>query len=199
MGDALTRVLVAEDDPTPREVLERMLVRWGYEVILAEDGREAWERINRADCPGLLVLDRLMPGLDGMELCRRARALERPNPFYIVLLTGLGNKDAIVEGLEAGADDYIAKPFNAAELRARIRVGQRIVQLQEALNRRVAELQHALDHVKTLQGLLPICMYCHRIRADESSWEQIDHYLTEHTDARLSHGLCPECAKQGLR
>jgi phosphoserine phosphatase RsbU/P len=155
--------------------------------------------IKMSGCPGLLVLDRMMPGIDGLELCRRARALDHGDPFYIILLTGLGEKEEIVAGLEAGADDYMTKPFNMAELRARVRVGQRVLRLQGALGDRVEDLQDALDHVKTLQGLLPICMYCHKIRAeDETTWEQIDEYLTEHTDVQLSHGLCPECAEKGL-
>jgi phosphoserine phosphatase RsbU/P len=197
---AQPQVLVAEDDPAPRAVLERMLERWGFEVHLAHNGAEAWELIKTPRCPGLLILDRRMPGVDGVELCWRARALERSNAFYIILLTGLDQKDDIVTGLDAGADDYMTKPFHMAELRARVQVGQRVLKLQDALTRRVDELQDALDHVKTLQGLLPICMYCHKIRSDdESTWEQIDQYLMEHTDAKLSHGLCPECAVKGLR
>lgn len=193
-------VLVAEDDPTSRKVLMIMLRRWGHETIETVDGGAAWAAIQRPDCPDLLILDWMMPGIDGVELCQRVRALEREVPPFIILLTALDRKGDVVKGLEAGANDYVTKPFNSAELRARVGVGLQMTALQRALTERVDELQHALDHVKTLQGLLPICMYCHKIRGeDDTTWEQIDQYLMAHTDAQLSHGLCPECAKQGLR
>ncbi len=187
------KVLIADDDPTSRMMLERMVQKWGYEVISARSGDEAWDVLQGEDGPKLAVLDWMMPGMDGVEVCRRVRAMDESSPTYIILLTARDRKQDTVAGLEAGADDYVTKPFDSAELRARVQVGERVVQLQTALSSKVAELQHALDHVKTLQGILPICMHCHKIRNDEESWQRVEEYISQHSDAEFSHGLCPEC------
>ena len=178
-------------------MLEARLVRWGHEVVCAEDGDEAWRLLQAEDAPRLLVLDRMMPGLSGLDLCSQIRARETSVlPCYIILLTGLVDKEDIVAGFDAGADDYVTKPFNSAELRARIKNGQRILELQLSLARRVEDLEKTLAHVKTLQGILPICMHCHKIRDDHESWQKIENYIQEHTDAQFSHGLCPECLER---
>jgi len=190
------KILAAEDDRTSRLLLESVLKKWGYEVVSACDGNEAWAALQAEDAPRLAVLDWMMPGMDGIEICRKVRAQDERHPTYIILLTALGRKEDIVQGLEAGADDYVTKPFDSRELQARVRAGQRVVELQSALANRVAELQEALDHVKTLQGILPICMHCHRIRDDNESWQRIDAYISEHSDAEFSHGLCPECLEK---
>ena len=187
------KVLVAEDDLTSRKLLENLLKKWGYEVVTTRDGNEAWAVFQAEDAPQLAVLDWMMPGMDGVDLCRRVRCLNVSNPMYLILLTTMGQKEDVVAGLNAGADDYVVKPFDGDELRARIRVGQRVVELQSSLANHVEELQEAVSHIKKLQGMLPICMYCHKIRNDQESWEQIDKYLTAHSDATFSHSLCPEC------
>ncbi|NIA16275.1 MAG: response regulator [Nitrospiraceae bacterium] len=187
------RILIAEDDETSRIVLETLLKKWGHEVIATSDGDEAWTALRASDAPRLAILDWMMPGKDGTELCRRAREMNRTNPLYIILLTALERKEDIVTGLEAGADDYITKPFGNEELRARIQVAQRVIELQSALSDRVEELEDALAHVKTLQGIIPICMHCHKIRTDQESWERMENYIQEHSGAEFSHALCPEC------
>lgn len=191
------RILIAEDDPVSQQVLVAVLKKWGHEVVVTSDGSEAWEQLQRDDSPKLAILDRMMPEMGGVEVCRRLRELEHDDiPTYVILLTAMGRKEDVVEGLEAGADDYVVKPFDSNELRARIDVGRRVVELQLALTARVNELQEALDHVKKLQGILPICMYCHKIRDDEESWLQIENYLMEHTDVQFSHGVCAECMEK---
>ena len=99
-------------------------------------------------------------------------------------------------GLKAGADDYVIKPFDSEELRARVAVGERVINLQNALNSRISELQHALAQVHTLQGLIPICAYCKRVRNEREYWERVESYISARSDARFSHGVCPECAKR---
>ena len=111
----------------------------------------------------------------------------------------MGRKEDIVAGLEAGANDHITKPFDRDELKARVRVGQRVIELQSALADRVRELEEAMSHIRTLQGILPICMHCHRIRNDQESWERIESYIQEHSEAQFSHGLCPECLEKYYR
>jgi sigma-B regulation protein RsbU (phosphoserine phosphatase) len=187
------KILIAEDNQTSLLVLESVLKQWGYGVIAARDGYEAWAIMKADNSPQIAVLDWVMPGLDGLEICRRARQMNDRLPFYIILLTAQGRKEDIVDGLEAGANDYITKPFDRAELRARLHVGERVIELQSALAHRARELEEALSHINTLQGILPICMHCHKIFNDQKSWQRIEQYIEEHSDAHFSHGLCPEC------
>jgi YesN/AraC family two-component response regulator len=124
---------------------------------------------------------------------RRVRR-ERPLAnLYLILLTALESRSDVIAGLDAGADDYIVKPFDPDELRARVHVGVRVLTLQERLTDRVAELQAALSNVKQLRGLLPICSYCKRIRGDDQYWLQVEAYIADHSDAQFSHGICPTC------
>jgi DNA-binding response OmpR family regulator len=141
----------------------------------------------------------MMPGADGLEVCRRVRAAMPNATTYIILVTARGGLANVVQGLEAGADDYITKPFDPRELRARLHAGARIVQLQQALLERFQELQDAMMRVKQLQGLLPICSYCKRIRNDRNYWEQVDAYVASHSEAQFSHGVCPDCYEVHLK
>ncbi|MBN1867652.1 diguanylate cyclase [Candidatus Sumerlaeota bacterium] len=135
MAESPFKVLVADDDPISRRLLEHSLAKWGYEVVSAGDGDEAWKLLNDPNGPNLAILDWVMPGLDGDEICRRMRAEQRPitNYVYAILLTSRDSKEDLVNGIESGADDYIAKPFDPQELRVRVRAGQRICELQSEL------------------------------------------------------------------
>jgi phosphoserine phosphatase RsbU/P len=187
------RALIADDDRIAREIVSRTLGRWQFEVTSVADGAEAWRCLQTAEHPTLAILDWMMPGLNGPDVCRHARR-ERPLAnLYLILLTALESRKDIVAGLDAGADDYIVKPFDPDELRARVQVGIRVLTLQERLADRVAELEAALSNVKRLHGLLPICSYCKRIRGDDQYWQSVDAYIAEHTDAEFSHGICPPC------
>ena len=187
------RILIAEDDPVSRRLLQAALVKWGYEVVVTTNGKEAWEALQQPGAPSLLVLDWLMPETDGVEVCRQARETPALKSAYIILLTSRGSKEDIVEGLQAGADDYVTKPFDHGELRARVQVGSRVVQLQSALADRVKELEEAIASVKQLQGLLPICSYCKKIRDDGNYWHRVESYIAGHANVRFSHGICPDC------
>ena len=188
------KVLIAEDDPVSRRLLQATLIKWGYDVTVTASGREAWQALQIPDAPILLILDWLMPEMDGVEVCREARRSPAHKSAYIILLTSRGSKEDIVQGLEAGADDYVTKPFDHGELRARVQVGSRVVRLQTALADRVRELEEAISSVKTLQGLLPICCYCKKIRDDGNYWHRVESYITGHANVRFSHGICPECS-----
>lgn len=190
------KVLIAEDDPVSRRLLQAALIKWGYEVTVTSNGKEAWQALQTPDAPSLLILDWLMPEMDGVEICREARQLPALNSAYIILLTSRGSKEDIVKGLEAGADDYVTKPFDHGELRARVQVGSRVVQLQSALADRVKELEEAITSVKTLQGLLPICCYCKKIRDDGNYWHRVESYISGHANVRFSHGICPDCSEK---
>ncbi len=187
------QILIADDDPISRRLALHALSSCGADVRTVDDGDAAWQAVEARHEPTLLILDRAMPGMDGVTLCRRARLGSPFPPLYIVMVTSAGRPTDITDGLEAGADDYVVKPFNHGELRARAQVGMRILTLQENLARRVTELEDALTKVKTLRGLLPMCAYCKKIRVDQTYWQQLEGYITEHSDAEFSHGICPEC------
>lgn len=187
------KILLADDDDVTRMKLTAALTRFGYEVLSAADGEAAWEVLQQPDAPRLALLDWMMPGLAGVEVCRRVRALAGPRPPYLILLTGRQDTESVVTGLHAGADDYVSKPFQMDELRARLDVGVRVIDMQERLAERVRELEEALAHIKQLQGILPICSYCKKVRNDKNYWQQVDGYISEHTDVLFSHGICPEC------
>jgi diguanylate cyclase (GGDEF)-like protein len=127
------KILIAEDDAVSRRLLTTRLPKWGYELVVADDGNKAWELLQGEDRPRLALLDWMMPGLDGAELCRRLRARPDDPYVYIILLTALDREEDIVRGMEAGADDYVSKPFHANELRVRLRAGERIIDLQNRL------------------------------------------------------------------
>jgi len=186
-------ILIAEDDPISRRALEITVGKWGHRVVVTTDGLAAYELLSRPDAPRLAILDWMMPHLDGLTLCRRLREDAAKQSTYIILLTARGEKKDIVAGLESGADDYITKPFDRDELQARVNVGVRMAALQQSLAERVRELEDALMRVKQLQGLLPICCYCKCIRNDGNYWQRVEEYIGEHSDARFSHGICPNC------
>ncbi len=129
----MTRVLIADDEPVSRLRLERLLTKWGYDVVTAADGEEAWRGLSGADAPQLAVLDWVMPGRDGVSVCRAVRALREAPYVYLILLTSRSETESLVEAMNAGADDYVAKPFEPHELEVRLRAGKRIVELQAKL------------------------------------------------------------------
>jgi phosphoserine phosphatase RsbU/P len=192
------RVLIAEDEPVSRRLLQKSLEHWGYEPVVCTDGTEALARLMAPDGPAVAVLDWMMPGLDGPEVCRHVREAAQPRQPYLILLTGRSRKEDVVAGLTAGADDYLTKPVDRDELEARLGVASRVVQLQERLAARVQELELALSRVRQLQGLLPICSYCKRVRDDKNYWSQVEHYIVEQLDVRFSHGICPSCLEAVL-
>lgn len=186
-------ILIAEDDPVTRQMLGGILARWGYEVLVAIDGAQAWDALQADQPPRLALLDWDMPQMSGIDVVKNVRSSARLQASYVIMLTAHTDRQSMIEALDAGANDFITKPFNPAELRARIGVGCRVVELQTALERRVAELEEAAAQIKTLEGILPICAYCKRIRDDQKYWHQVERYVQTHTAAQFSHSVCPEC------
>jgi sigma-B regulation protein RsbU (phosphoserine phosphatase) len=187
------RVLVAEDHYVSRHLLERNLMNWGFTVVTAQDGKEALTILESAEAPPLAILDWMMPKMDGLEVCARVREHANRPYVYLVLLTAKSQKEEIAAGLQAGADDYVIKPFDPDELRARLTVGQRVVGLERTLARKVSDLENALADVRRLKSLLPICMYCKSVRNDQDYWQAIDIYIHQQTGTDFSHGICPAC------
>jgi DNA-binding response OmpR family regulator len=193
------RILIADDDSALRHGLFTHLLRWGYEPTVCADGTEARIALRSGHPPPLALLDWNMPGVDGLELCRDIRSAPDLASMYVVLLTAHTRREEMVAGLDCGADEYMVKPVDWELLRVRLQVGARIVTLQQSLAQRVRELQSALDTVKVLSGLLPICSYCKRIRDDNDYWQQLECYVSEHTNAQFSHGICPSCFEEAER
>lgn len=187
------KILIAEDDNTSRTMLEAVLQKFGHDVIKTCDGAEAWQVIQGPDAPRMVILDWSMPEIDGLELCRRIRTMTTDQPPFIIMLTSRDSRKEIVTGLDAGADDYLIKPYDPEELRARVNVGRRMIEIQCRLADRIRERDEALEQIKTLRGIIPICACCKKIRDDKGYWNQVEVYVSQHSDAEFSHGLCPEC------
>ena len=169
------------------------LTNWGHEVIAVSDGLEAWEALQKDDAPHLAILDWMMPAMEGPEVCRRLRQSARKIETYVILLTARQGVAEVVMGIAAGADDYLTKPYHRDELCVRVQVGVRMIELQTKLADRVGQLEQALEQVKRLQGILPICGYCKKIRANQDYWQSVDSYIATHSEAEFSHGICPSC------
>ena len=174
-------ILVVDDDPKLRLLLEGTLTNLGHSVALANDGIEALTAFHRCHVP-LIISDRTMPGMDGLELCRRIRKADRSQYTYFMLLTAVDGKSSYLDGMNAGADDFLTKPFDRDVLAARIVVAERMLKLQ--------------SQVKQLAGLLPICTRCKKVRDDHNYWHQVESFIARHTDATFSHSYCPDCFKK---
>jgi len=170
--------LIADDDDITRLLLGSALTKLGHDVHEATNGREAWAAWQSGEFP-LIISDWMMPDLDGLEFCRRVRAEERTDYTYIVLLTSRSGKTDYLEAMNAGADDFITKPFEKEEFAARVRVAERILEFT--------------TQIRLLKELIPICMFCKRIRDDSDYWQQVESYIHACTGSSFSHGICPEC------
>jgi sigma-B regulation protein RsbU (phosphoserine phosphatase) len=179
------KVLIAEDDRASNLLLRKVLEGLGHDVVATANGAEALEQLTRKDDIHVLITDWMMPGLNGLELCRHIRAREQARYVYVLVVTARRGKKRYLEALEAGADDFIPKPLDADELGARLRVAERILGMQ-------AEM-------KQLQGLLSICAYCKNIRETEQTWVPVEQYVSKRAHTMFSHGICPSCAAKHFR
>jgi phosphoserine phosphatase RsbU/P len=186
------QILIADDDSVSRTLLVRTLELWGHDVDYVVDGLEACARLIMPGAPTLAILDWSMPGLEGPDVCRKVRAAELRMQPYLVMLTARHSPDDLAIALEAGADDFLSKPFNRVELMARLHAGMRILNLHRALTDRIQELEESRQREHHLRTLTPICSYCKKIRGDKDGWEPIDQYLAEH-GYRFTHSVCPSC------
>ena len=147
-------IVIAEDDLVSRTLMSSLMEKWGFKAVITQDGHQAMAALRAEQGPALAILDWMMPGMDGLQVCRRVRESEKM--VYVIMLTSLGTKENIVEGLHAGADDYLIKPFDKNELLARIQVGLRILELHAALAARVKELEKATGEIGDLKLRIPL-------------------------------------------
>jgi sigma-B regulation protein RsbU (phosphoserine phosphatase) len=177
------KILTADDDEIARRILTKTLKSLGHEVVETRDGQEAWAEY-RLHHFHLVISDWMMPVLNGIEFTKLVRSEIRQKYTYVIMLTSLEGKGRYLEGMEAGADDFINKPFDKETLAARLRVAERILNLQA--------------EVKQLEGLLPICSYCKKIKDDEQKWQHMETYISKRTEANFSHGICPDCYEKHM-
>ena len=203
MNDAIPRILIVDDVPTNIHILGDTLAA-DYQLHVALNGPQALQLAEECR-PDLVLLDIMMPGMDGFEVFRRLRALEALASVPIIFVTALESQSDESAGLQLGAADYITKPYNPEIVRLRVRnhlvlARQRasLKEKKDQLENRNEVLRNALAQIKRLEGIIPICMCCKKIRDDQDSWQQLENYITEHSDALFNHGLCPHCTDEEL-
>jgi len=186
--DKKSCILIVDDERQNIKLLNQFL-RDSYKIMAAKDGEQALNAIRGSIVPDLILLDIMMPGIDGYEVCRRLKADKRTKHIPVIFVTAVTEIQDAARGFQAGAVDFIQKPLDPVIAKAR-------VDLHIKLHKTMADLKAALSQVKKLSGLLPICMYCKKIRDDKGYWNQIEAYIDNHSEAQFSHSICHECAEK---
>lgn len=197
------KIVVVDDDPKVLQGTMRILEIAGFEVLAASSGQECLELVQQ-NMPDLVMLDVVMADMEGTEVCRRIKDAPETKRTFVVLVSGSRiSSDQQADGLDVGADGYITRPFTNREFLSRVDSILRIKKAEddlhlekEKLEQVNAKLTEALSRVKRLEGILPICVHCHKIRDVKESWQDIVEYIGDHSDAVFSHGLCPECMEK---
>jgi PleD family two-component response regulator len=199
--DRKARILIVDDEPINIKVLDGAL-KSEYNVIKAFNGCDAIALVKEHH-PDLIILDVMMPSLDGFEVCRIIKSDEAFVDTPVIFLTGMDTPEGEIQGLGLGGIDYLVKPVTVDLLRLRVRNhielkmrNDLVKEQRDLLVRQKEELEEAFARIKRLEGIIPICMYCKSIRNDDTTWQQLEEYFSEHTDALLSHGICPTCLVQ---
>ena len=174
-------ILIVDDTPDNITLLNNLL-KDDYNTKIATNGNKALKIASSDDPPELILLDIMMPEMDGYEVCERLKSDDKTRDIPVIFLTAKREPEDLVRAFNVGAVDYVVKPFNANELLMRVRTH--------------VELKLAREEIKTLKGIIPICAHCKKIRDDKGFWDQVETYITRHTEARFSHGLCPHCEKE---
>lgn len=187
-------VLIVDDETTNLQALGIILQEEECQIAFATSGQQALSIIKEV-YPDLILLDVVMPGLSGFEVCKILKDSPEGKDIPVIFLTGKKAQKDIIEGFRLGAIDYVTKPFNSIELLARVHTHLELKKARDEQKKLIDELQAALAEVKLLKGFLPICCFCKKIRDDEGYWQQVEEYITKHSDAEFTHGICPECVK----
>ncbi len=185
-------ILLVDDTARNIQVLAAVLDKAGYKIAAASNGQQALDMIEGV-APDLILLDVMMPGMDGFEVCRKIKKSAAMPDIPVIMLTARTAPEDVSTGFQAGAVDYVTKPFNTKELLARVRNHVRLKIARDTRSRQIAELKAHMSQIHALSGLLPICSHCKKIRSDEGYWQQLEVYISDHSDAEFTHGICPEC------
>ncbi len=190
------KILIVDDDPDVLSATTRLVKKAGYMVMEASTGEDAIKAA-RDQKPDIILLDVVLPDIMGTEVCRQIKADPRTGGGYVILTSGMKTgSDQQADGLDAGADGYIARPVSNRELISRIEAMVRILTAERERDRLIEELRQALAKIRKLSDLLPICMYCKKIRDDKGYWSELEAYIRENTDTEFSHSICRECAQK---
>jgi PleD family two-component response regulator len=184
-----------DDTPDNLTVLRQMLAEQNYMVRPALNGEIAIKAVNMSS-PDLILLDIRMPGMDGYEVCKQLKSEEKTRSIPVIFISALNELDDKVKAFSLGGVDYITKPFQAQEVLARVKTHLSLRSLQKSLEDKNTQLQKALDEIKILQGIIPICANCKKVRDDKGFWNQVETYISKHSEVEFSHGICPTCAKE---
>ena len=186
-------ILVVDDNPQNLQLVAGLLNdALACDLCFASSGADALE-VMGSIAPDLILLDVNMPEMNGFEVCSAIRATPEWRDIPVIFLTAQRESDFIVKGFEAGGSEYVGKPFESRELLARVQLHLELKLKRDELKHRNDELETAIARIKRLEGIIPICMYCKKIRDNDSAWQQMERYISEHSDALFSHGICPDC------
>jgi len=188
-------ILAVDDSPLNLRLLTQLLRTHGFMARSANSGPEALESI-RMIPPDLVLLDISMPDMSGFEVCHQIKTHPLTRDIPVIFLTASGHEEDVLHGFSVGAADYLTKPFREAELLARVRTHLELKRHRDEAHQLISDLREALDQVKTLSNLLPICSHCHKVRDDAGYWADVETYLLRHTQTRFSHGICPGCLQE---
>jgi PleD family two-component response regulator len=191
------RILIADDDPINIQLLTKAL-QVTYDICIAVNGFDAIDQVKEVS-PDLLILDVMMPDLSGFDVCKILKAEEAYAEIPILFLTAMGTIESEITGLDLGGIDYLTKPVKIDLLKLRVRNHIELKRRNDLVREQRDQLEAALKRIKQLEGIIPICSYCNKVRDDKSTWTQLEWYVAEHTDALFSHGMCPECFEVQLK
>ena len=179
------KILIAEDDPVSAKILQFTLENGGHEVVAVTTGQLAWEAFD-LEPTRVVISDWMMPELDGLQLCGKIRARPKTDYTYFILLTAIHTgRENLRRAMSAGVDDFLTKPLDREAIMMRLRVAERIVEFTQ--------------QIRQLKELIPICMYCKKVRDDSNYWQAVESYIAHHTGSSFSHGICPECFEKHVR
>ena len=191
------KILAVDDEPGNIQVMTAAL-RDEYEIYTAMNGYDAISQLEEYK-PDLILLDVMMPDISGFDVCKIIKSDERFSNIPVIFLTALDTQDGELEGLALGGIDYITKPANISLLKMRVRNQIALKIQRDLIVQQKEELEAALSRVKQLEGVIPICSYCKKIRDDKQSWHQLETYISDHSEAVFSHGACPSCVEEQMK